>query len=62
MITAPTLIIGGGSSSHVSQEKLVEVAQLVPNCQLVTIEGAGHEVHRNRPEEYKMLLRDFLFM
>lgn len=60
-ITAPTLIIAGGSTSHVPQEKLAEVAAMIPNCQLVTIEGAGHEVHKNRPEEYKEILQSFLF-
>jgi esterase len=60
-ITAPTLIIGGGPTSHVPQEKLTEVAQLIAECKLVTIDGAGHAVHENHPEEYKALLRDFLF-
>jgi esterase len=60
-ITAPTLLIGGGSTSHVPQQKLAEVAHLIPDCRLVTIEGAGHNVHQSRPEEYKALLRDFLF-
>lgn len=59
-ITTPTLIIGGGSTSHVPQEKLTEVAQLIPDCRLATIEGAGHGVHQNRPEEYKKLLQEFL--
>lgn len=60
-ITAPTLIIGGGETSHIPQEKLTEVAQLIPDCQLVTIYGAGHAVHENQPEEYKNVLREFLF-
>jgi esterase len=60
-ITAPTLIIAGGSTSHVPQDKLAEVAQQIPDCRLVTIEGAGHTVHKNRPQQYKDLLRDFLF-
>jgi pimeloyl-ACP methyl ester carboxylesterase len=60
-ITIPTLIIGGGSTSHVPQEKLAEVAHLIPDCRLVTIEGAGHSVHQNRPSEYNDPLRDFLF-
>jgi len=60
-ITAPTLIIAGGPTSHVPQEKLTEVAQLISECKLVTIDGAGHAVHKNHPEEYKALLRDFLF-
>ena len=60
-ITVPTLIIGGSSTSHVPQEELAEVARLIPNCSLVTIEGAGHAVHQNRPSEYIELVRDFLF-
>lgn len=60
-ITAPTLIIGGGSTSHVPQEKLAEAACLIPDCRLVTIDGAGHSVHLTCPEKYKDLLREFLF-
>jgi esterase len=60
-ITAPTLIIGGGSISHVPQEKLPEVAGLIPDGRFIVIEGGGHTVHKNRPEEYKTILRDFLF-
>jgi esterase len=45
-ILAPTLIIGGGSTSHIPQQKLQETADLIPSCELVTIEGAGHNVHR----------------
>jgi esterase len=59
-IPVPTLIIGGGSTSHVPQEKLAEVAHLVPDCRLVTIEGAGHSVHRNRLSEYLEIVRNFL--
>ena len=60
-ITAPTLIIAGGATSHVPQEKLAELAQLIPDCRLVTIEGAGHTVHLNRLSEYNEFLREFLF-
>ncbi|MGW2051842.1 alpha/beta fold hydrolase [Streptomyces sp. NPDC001858] len=59
-ITAPTLIIGGGSTSYTPQEGLAEAARLLPGGRLETIEGAGHLVHRIRPEEYKELLRKFL--
>jgi esterase len=60
-ITAPTLLISGGSTSHISQEKLAEVAGLIPDCRFVTIDGAGHFVHEKCPKEYKDNLRDFLF-
>jgi pimeloyl-ACP methyl ester carboxylesterase len=50
-ITAPTLLIGGGSLSYISQEKLAQAAALIPDSTLVTIE-AGHNVHRRCPEEF----------
>ncbi|WP_329374724.1 alpha/beta fold hydrolase [Streptomyces sp. NBC_01483] len=59
-ITAPTLIIGGGSTSYTPQEWLAEAARLLPQGRLETIEGVGHMVHRTCPEEYKELLRKFL--
>jgi esterase len=59
-ITAPTLIIGGGSTSHIPQEELAEVARMIPNCQLVTVEGAGHAIHRDRRKEFRALLQEFL--
>ena len=59
-ISAPILIVGGGPSSHVPQEKLAEVAALIPDCSLVTISDAGHMIHLTRPEGYIALLRDFL--
>lgn len=60
-ISVPTLIIGGGPTSHVPQEKVAEAARLIPDCRLVTIEDAGHAVHDNRPEQFKDVVRDFLF-
>jgi esterase len=59
-ISVPTLIIGGGPTSHVPQERLAEAAALIPNCRLVTITGAGHVIHLTRPEEYLAILQDFL--
>jgi len=58
-ITVPTLVIGGGSASHIPQEKLAEVAQLIPTCQLITIE-AGHAVHQNKPDEFVEAVLRFL--
>ena len=58
-ITAPTLLIGGGSRSYISQEKLAEAAALIPDSKLVTIE-AGHNVHRKRPEEFIEAIFDWL--
>ncbi len=50
-ISAPTLLIGGGATSHILQDKLVEVAKLLPNCSLLTI-PAGHQVHETQPAAF----------
>ena len=58
-ITAPTLLVGGGPTSHVPQDLLADVARRLPHCRLVTIE-AGHHVHREAPESFMAVLSDFL--
>ena len=50
-ITAPTLLIGGGPTSHIPQDLLVDVSRAVPDCTLVTI-CAGHDVHESEPDAY----------
>lgn len=50
-IKAPTLLIGGGPTSHIPQDKLADVAQEIPDCTLVTI-PVGHNVHEERPTEF----------
>jgi esterase len=59
-ITCPTLIIGGGSTSHVPQQLLADAAELIPDARLVTLEGAGHTTHRTQPERFAAQLRAFL--
>ncbi|TVU65457.1 alpha/beta hydrolase [Paenarthrobacter nitroguajacolicus] len=58
-ITAPTLLIGGGTSSHVPQELLSEVAGLIPDCTVVTLD-AGHNVHHNAPEDFNTTVLQWL--
>ena len=59
-IRARTLIIGGGATSPIPQDSLVEVARRIPLARLRTIEGAGHLVHATRPAEFAALVRPFL--
>lgn len=59
-IHARTLLVGGGATSPIPQERLAEVARRIPGARLVTIEGAGHYVHAARPDEFIALVRDFL--
>ncbi|MER7767333.1 alpha/beta fold hydrolase [Kitasatospora sp. NPDC096140] len=58
-ITARTLVVAGGSASHVPQERIAELARRIPDCRLVTIE-AGHLVHGARPEEFVAVVAPFL--
>ncbi len=58
-ITAPTLLVAGGPTSHVPQEGLAELAGLVPDCRLVTVD-AGHLVHQDRPAEFVAAVAPFL--
>ena len=58
-IIMPTLIIGGGSS-HIPQNKLQEVSELIPNCELVTIEDAGHDVHDVNLPAFLAAVKSFL--
>lgn len=48
-ITAPTLLVGGGTTSHIPQNLLVEVAAAVPDGTLITI-PAGHNIHQSQPD------------
>src|SRR5919112_390397 len=59
-ITAPTLVVGGGSTSHIPQAELEALCKRIPGCRLVTIEGAGHEVHSARHEQFLAVVEEFL--
>ena len=59
-ITAPTLIVAGGATSFIPQDQLAEVARRIPDCRLVTIEGAGHHLHDSKPDAFLGLVREFL--
>ncbi len=58
-ISMPTIIIGGGSS-HIPQNKLQEVSELIPTCEFVTIEDAGHFVHEENLPAYLAAVKSFL--
>ncbi|ARF54143.1 alpha/beta fold hydrolase [Streptomyces gilvosporeus] len=59
-IAAPTLVIGGGPTSHIPQHRLAEMADRIPGARLVTIEGGGHLVHEERPGEFLAAVTSFL--
>lgn len=60
VISASTLLVSGGPSSHVSPDALARVCGIIGDCRLVTVEDAGHRVHSLRPEEFWSATAPFL--
>lgn len=58
-VAAATLAIAGGRDSHIPFACLVDLADRIPDCQLVTI-PAGHDVHERRPVEFVAAVDEFL--
>lgn len=50
-VTARTLILAGGPSSHVPQQVLVDAHAAVPGSRLVEI-PVGHDIHREAPDRF----------
>jgi pimeloyl-ACP methyl ester carboxylesterase len=57
----PVLWIAGGRSDYVSREDLPAMRRLFPKVRRMTVHGAGHWVHAEKPEEVIAALRSFLF-
>ncbi|MFF3688000.1 alpha/beta fold hydrolase [Streptomyces sp. NPDC002187] len=56
-VRTPTLVMAGGTDSHIDQEQLKELARLIPGACLATID-AGHLVHHTAPEEFLGALKE----
>jgi pimeloyl-ACP methyl ester carboxylesterase len=59
LICAHTLVIAGGTGSHLPQDQIVALAGRIPDAMLVTI-NAGHNVHTSRPDAFLAELHPFL--
>ena len=56
----PTLFIRGSKSDYIKPEKSALIKTLFPQAEIVTIEGAGHWVHADKPNELLTVLKSFL--
>ena len=57
-VTAPTLLIAGANGTNIAV--MEEMAAVMPDAELIVIEGAGHNVFLDRPQEFNRVLLDFL--
>ncbi|MSS45850.1 alpha/beta hydrolase [Cutibacterium sp. WCA-380-WT-3A] len=58
-ITMPVLVIGGGKSSYLRQDRLRDVVHDLPDARMVTIDG-GHRLHITRGDEFCDIAVPFL--
>jgi 3-oxoadipate enol-lactonase len=59
LITARTLVVAGGTDSHLPQDQIATLAGRIPDATMVIIH-AGHNVHSIRPDAFLAALLPFL--
>ncbi len=58
-IQVPTLVVGG-ADSEMSQTELGSMAACLPAGRYSLVEGAGHNLHLDRPDAWRAVLEEFL--
>lgn len=56
----PTLFIRGSRSNYIKDHEIPFIKSLFPNMALKTIEGAGHWVHADKPDELLDILKKLM--
>lgn len=56
----PTLFVRGSRSNYIRDAEIPHIKTLFPQAEFVTIEGAGHWVHADKPGELLAVLKGFL--
>ena len=56
----PTLFVRGGASDYVADEDTELIISFFPEAEIVTIDGAGHWVHAEKPQEFGEVVLGFL--
>lgn len=59
-LQAQTLVLHGGKDSLVPIVASQEANTLIPNSEMVVLEGCGHWPQRDNPEEFNRIVREFL--
>jgi pimeloyl-ACP methyl ester carboxylesterase len=58
-ILVPTLLVRGAESTVLTAETCADFRRLCPHARTAVVEGAGHFIPMQRPEEAIRLIRDF---
>jgi esterase len=56
----PVLFIRGGNSDYLPEKQFPEIMQLFPAADIVTLEGTGHWLHAEKPDEFTAIVKKFL--
>lgn len=56
----PVLFVRGANSHYIQPDREGEITELYCNAEFVTIEGAGHWIHAEKPNELFAAIKDFL--
>ena len=59
VVSAPTLMLAGGASSHVPQHLFAEALALLPDGRIAEI-PVGHHIHRDAPDRFVAAVAPFL--
>ena len=54
-----TLFLRGELSSFVLPEHEAAIRRFFPHAEVATLQGAGHWLHADRPEDFSAIVRDF---
>jgi pimeloyl-ACP methyl ester carboxylesterase len=57
---SPSLFIRGAKSNYIEDADFDLIKEQFPHAEIVTVEGAGHWVHAEAPNELLKLVTDFL--
>jgi pimeloyl-ACP methyl ester carboxylesterase len=59
-ITIPTLFVKGSLSNYIGKQDEELIHKMFPNSKIETVEGAGHWVQAEKPQEFIEIIRRFL--
>ena len=56
----PVLFVGGKNSYYIKEGDYITINNFFPNAKIEMVEGAGHWIHAEKPEEFLSIIEDFL--